>query len=190
MIMQKDKKDEIVFKGKIFEMIKRPVKIGEKIKDFEIARRSPGVRIIITENKKILLTKEFRYELDDYTYRIPGGKVFDNLDDYRNAMKENPDIIFHAKKAAERECIEETGLIPEDIEYYHTSVCGATVEWDLIYFIVTDFRKNENGSEPEEGEDIRPEWKSMEDAKIMCLDKNISEERSVCVLLRFIEENI
>jgi hypothetical protein len=45
------------------------------------------VRIIIqNEEKKILLTKEFRYELDAYDWRLPGGKVVDTLDEYLSIL--------------------------------------------------------------------------------------------------------
>ncbi len=43
---------------------------------FETAVRSPGVRLIIVKDNQMLITKEFRGELDDYDYRLPGGKVF------------------------------------------------------------------------------------------------------------------
>ena len=74
--LQKDGPEEIVYKGKIFEVVRQPMKAGDAKVVFEIARRSPGTRLIIIKNDKILTSREFRTELDVYDYRLPGGKVF------------------------------------------------------------------------------------------------------------------
>lgn len=44
-------------------------------KGWERVVRAPGVRIILDDQNsgKILLTREFRHELDGYDYRLPGG---------------------------------------------------------------------------------------------------------------------
>jgi 8-oxo-dGTP pyrophosphatase MutT (NUDIX family) len=94
------------------------MKMGDTERIWEIARRSPGVRLILRDGDKILLTKEYRKELDAVDYRLPGGKVFDTLEEY-NAYKQ--DIEKYALRAARRECEEETGLIPQDISLYSIS---------------------------------------------------------------------
>ena len=44
-------------------------------KGWERVVRAPGVRIIFDDQNSgtILLTREFRHELDGYDYRLPGG---------------------------------------------------------------------------------------------------------------------
>lgn len=62
MLMEKPKfsgDEEIKFEGKTFQIISQPWNLGKKIKNLERARRSPGVRLIITKSNKILLTKEY-----------------------------------------------------------------------------------------------------------------------------------
>ena len=98
-------KETIVFQGKIIEVVQQLVKIGDKELTWEIARRSPGVRMIICDGDKILLTKEFRRELDMIDYRLPGGKVCDTLVEYNEHRK---DIEQQALIAVNRECEEET----------------------------------------------------------------------------------
>jgi hypothetical protein len=56
-------KERIVFQGKIIEVVHQLVKICNQEFVFEIAKRSPGVRLIILNKDKILLTKEYRKEL-------------------------------------------------------------------------------------------------------------------------------
>lgn len=181
--LQKDGPEEIVYKGKIFEVVKQPMMAGDKKVVFEIARRSPGTRLIIVNDNRMLITKEFRTELNEYDYRLPGGKVFDTLDEYNQILLE--DILPFAIEAAKRECREETGLIVKNIKYFSTSKSGATVVWDLIYFIIDDFEENGIGQELETGEVIDVEWKSFEEIKKLCKEGKISEDRSVGVLFKF-----
>jgi len=180
-------KEKIIFEGSIFEIVKQPMKIGNKIKEFEFARRSPGIRLIIFKDRKLLLTKEFRPELNDYDYRLPGGKVFDTLKEYREALESKKDILKFAIEAAKKECIEEAGIKAKSIKLFQIAKAGSTVVWDLFYFIVDDFEKTIK--KLEKGEIVFPEWKIFEEAKQMCLDNKIKEDRSVGVLLRFLLMN-
>jgi len=63
--------EEIFAKGKLFELVHLTQPDGRV---FEVARRAPGVRIIIADrdNQKVLLTKEIRRELETPDYRLPG----------------------------------------------------------------------------------------------------------------------
>ncbi len=177
--------EQIVYSGTTFEIIKKSFKAGTKSIVLEIARRSPGVRLIIVNNNKILLTKEFRFELDDYDYRLPGGKVFDSLKDYRSMLDKKEDILQYATESAKKECLEETGLIVNNIKHFQTTQAGATATWDLFYFIVDDFKESGEGQNLEIGEVIHPEWKTFEEVKEMCLNNDIKEDRTVGVLLKF-----
>lgn len=132
---QKDGNEEIVFQGKIVEVVRQPMRIGKKSVVFESARRSPGTRLIIVDlkNKKLIITKEYRTEIDQYDYRLPGGKVFDSLSEYNQFLKSGSDILKPAVERATIEAREETGVIAKKVEHIHTSVNGATVIWDLFY---------------------------------------------------------
>lgn len=129
--LQKDGPEEVVYKGKIFMVVKQPMKAGKKKIVFEIARRSPGVRSIIVKDSQMLVTKEFRAELEDYDYRLPGGKVFDTLEKYEAALKKY--ILPFAIEAAKRECEEEAGLIAKNVKHFATAKSGATV----IFYIIS-----------------------------------------------------
>jgi ADP-ribose diphosphatase len=177
--------ERVTHKGKIIEVVQKEVEAGGATKTFEFARRSPGTRLIIVDGDKILLSKEYRHEVGGYDYRLPGGKVYDTLDEYNAALEGGADIAEAAKAAAVKEAREEVGVEARDMTFLHKSVCGATVVWDLFYFVVKDFAKT--GQHLEEGEDIAIEPASIEEAKKMCLDGRISEERSALVLLRYIE---
>lgn len=178
--------EKITYQGKIVEVVEREVIIGEKTKTFELARRSPGVRLIVIKDDTVYLSKEFRHEVQGYDYRLPGGKVFDTLVEFNEALSSNTDILESAKTAALKEVHEEMGIIANDIKLFHKSICGATVEWDLYYFIISDFtQENQN---LEDGEIIELNPVSIDEAKRMCLDGRIDEERSALTLLRFLNK--
>ncbi len=171
---------KIVFSGKIFQIIEE--KKGTTT--FEFAKRSPGVRLLITNGEKMLLTKEFRAEVNGYDYRLPGGKVFDTMKEYEVSSEHQ--IKEYSLKAAMKECLEETGIVPKKIKLMETAHAGATVLWDLYYFLVEEFEQHPEGQKLENGEEITVEWKSFEEVKELCLKKGIQEDRSVAVILRFI----
>lgn len=145
---QKDGNEEIVFQGKIVEVVRQSMKIGEKSVVFESARRSPGTRLIIVDKvlKKMIITKEYRTELDDYDYRLPGGKVFDSLVEYNQFLESGADVIKPAVERAKIEAREETGIIAENVDHIHTSINGATVTWDLFYFVIDEWSQANRSS--------------------------------------------
>ena len=114
---------------------------------FERARRPPGVRVIITRDEKILLSREYRREQEKYDYRLPGGKVIDTLSLWRGFTG---DIQEEAKNAAIRESREEVGIDIKNPSLFHTSHCGSNIEWDLYYFVATEF--DETGSHERDDE--------------------------------------
>lgn len=173
--------------GKIFELVRIEQDDGRV---FEVARRAPGTRIIIAdaERQQILLTKEFRRELNDWDYRLPGGKVFDTLDEFAAFRASGEDIVEAAKAQAIREAQQEAGVEITELELYKTSVLGATVEWDLYVFVATDWQLHIEGQELEEGEDIEADtWVSYDEARRMILDGAMHEERIAMILLQWIE---
>lgn len=182
------KMEESKYQGRLVEVIEKKIERNGATFTAEIVRRPPGTRLIIIKDGMVLLTKEFRHELNRYDYRLPGGKVYDTMNEYREAVNAGLNIKDIAKKAAAKEALEEAGIEPKNIKHVHTSICGAAVCWDLLYFLVSDF--NQKSQNLEVGEDISIEWVSTEEARARCLDGRISEERSALVLLRHLEGKI
>lgn len=180
-----------LFKGKIIEVIHHDVPFQRDGKadhyTAEMARRSPGVRLLIVDEDKqqILLTKEKRAEVaSEWDYRLPGGKVFDSLDAYLVHANDDVAMLQFAEQAADKECHEETGLKILDKKFLHKSVAGATIEWDLYYFLVSAFDVSKQTLES--GEVIYPEWYNFDAVKQKCLNGDIQEDRSVAVIFRYL----
>ena len=127
--------------------------------------------------------------MNDYDFRLPGGKVFDTLKEYKEVLSNKADIMSLSLEAAKKESIEETGIILKNVKHASTSKAGLTVEWDLHYFISTEFEKNPKGQELEEEEIIEVQWKTFDEVRKMCLDGSIKEDRTAAFLLRFLEND-
>jgi ADP-ribose pyrophosphatase len=178
--------EKIITRGRIFELVALPQPDG---RTFELARRAPGVRVIIPDykTKKLLLTREYRRELEDWDYRLPGGKVFDTLEEYDAFRQSKRDIMAPAKAKAMAESAEEAGINVKAVDFFKKSTLGATVEWDLYIFEATNWSENTHGQSLEKGEQIETgTWVSFTEAKSMILGGKMQEERVALILLQWL----
>ena len=179
--------EEIYARGKLFELVHMQQPDGRV---FEVARRAPGVRLIVAdmEAKKVLLTREYRSELGEWDYRLPGGKVFDTLDEYEAHRASSEDILDAASVQAVREGQQEAGIEIDELELFKKSTLGATVEWDLYVFEATKWQASAHGQELEVGEKIEADnWVDFDEAKRMILAGDMQEERIALILLQWLE---
>lgn len=164
---------------------------GNKEKTIEFAERSPGARTLVTDGTRILMMKEWRMETGNWDYRLPGGKIFDSLDEYL-VEKDKPDIDMNriAAAGARRELEEETGLdLPSEIFHkLHRSVCGATVVWDLYYYLaeIAPQTITRASVATQEGERTYPAWFTYAEVLSLCLQNHVQEDRTVAVLLKYL----
>jgi len=179
------------YQGRIFEIVRTPMLVGGKRKEYETAVRSPGVRVIAldSEARLVYLTKELRSETEGWDLRVPGGKVFDEIERYlpyyptpKTLSPQHP-FMKHVVEAAEREAGEELGAELHEIELLGKSVCGATVHWDL-YIVTSQVCGFARTNAPEPGETIKAhpvEWREA----LELIDAGVlSEERSAIWLRR------
>ncbi len=179
--------EEVFAKGKLFELVHLSQKDG---RTFEVARRAPGVRLIIHDKAagKILLTREYRRELGKWDYRLPGGKVFDSLDEFEAFRNRNEDIVDVAKAKATEEAQQEAGVEIAEMELHKKSVLGATVEWDLYVFETNSWQLSVEGQELEVGEKIEADtWVTYDEARTMALNGSMAEERIALILLQWLQ---
>ena len=178
---------EVHAKGNLFELVHLRQDDGRV---FEVARRAPGVRLIIHDEPagKVLLTKEFRHELGEWDYRLPGGKVFDSLDEFEAFRLSDKDIVEAAKAKAIEEAQQEAGVEIANLSLFKKSVLGATVEWDLYVFETHDWRLSVEGQELEVGEKIEADtWVTYNEARKMALSGSMAEERIALILLQWLK---
>ncbi len=180
--------EESVFHGKIGEVVHTKQPDGRV---FERYRRPPGTRlIIISPDKRILITREFRQENGKVDLRLPGGKVVDSLPELHELLDKNADMVEEAIKGAKKEAVEETGLVVKDLKLLTVAKAGATVEWDLYYFEVKDYEEHPEGQQLEHGEDVEVTWMGVKELKEAIERGEMHEWRSVGVLLGLVLPNL
>jgi 8-oxo-dGTP pyrophosphatase MutT (NUDIX family) len=173
--------ETIAFGGKIGEIIHTTQPDGRV---FERYRRPPGTRlVIVSPDKKILVTKEHRHEADGVDLRLPGGKVRDTLQSYQELLASGRDMVEAAAEAAAQEALQETGFIIRHPQLITRANAGATVEWDLYYFSVEDYEQSPGSQELEHGEDIEVTWMTPAELREAIGKGQMQEWRSAGVLL-------
>jgi ADP-ribose pyrophosphatase YjhB (NUDIX family) len=180
------KNESIYASGKLFELVHLTQPDGRV---FEVARRAPGVRVIIADKdkKKLLLTREVRRELTTPDYRLPGGKVFDSLAEFETFRASGKNIADAAAAKAKAEAQEEAGIAVKGVELFKRSVVGATVEWDLYVFEATQWYLHEEGQSLEEGEQIEDVgWYDFTEVEQMILEGAMQEERIALITLQWL----
>ncbi len=185
------RKESSLFDNGFFEFleIEDDFRIENRVKHIQrnMVRRPPGIRALIVNKKnQILLSKEFRYELNDWDFRLPGGKVFESLEDYKVALEQDT-VMESVLQTVPKEVLEEIGLIVDNPRLLKISKDGAGVIWDLYYFEIRDYRKSESGPQLEEDEVIHGyQWYEFDEIVNMCQKNQIHEDRSVGVILTYI----
>jgi 8-oxo-dGTP pyrophosphatase MutT (NUDIX family) len=173
--------EEIAFSGKLGEVVHATQPDGRV---FERYRRAPGTRlIIVTPDKKLIMTREHRQETGNIDLRLPGGKVCDSLGDYHALLASGQDLTAAASKAATKEASEEVGVTVRNLSLLAKATAGATVEWDLYYFMTNEYEENAEGQNLEQGEQIERVALSLQEIRQAISNGEMHEWRSVGVLL-------
>lgn len=180
---------ETTYTWHIFRVIQKMVDVwwGKK-RLFEIADRAPGVRILFEKDGRILLSKEFRYDLNAEDFRLPGGKVFDTLSEYVAFLDSRKDIGWVVIQAATREALEEVGIKINACEIRHIDLVGTTVRRDLYYVKAIEFE--EMGEQDlGEGEYITADRYSYDQVIELMKTGKVSESRTKAFLYDYILGN-
>ncbi len=187
-----DKNSEIKYKGKMFEIVTFEAKPGIV---YETAVRSPGVRLLIEHKKDgkvgLLMTQELRRSREGKVldYRLPGGKVFDSLEEFNNAKENKIDIPLCAFNQAKVEARQEVGVIDGDFSPIAIAKAGGSVEWDLHYFLVKNARIGEQELEDHEKGEIEVVFLTAKEIFEKLKNKEINEGRSADVIWRWLVDN-
>jgi ADP-ribose pyrophosphatase len=179
----------VLYEGQLFRLLKQTIEYstrrGSGTFDTEIIERPPGVRVIVAREDAILLLREYRHEHGGWDVRLPGGKVFDSLHEYLEARKGQDAVLRGAFASARRELIEEAGVHATNPRLIYRSRAGATVNWDLLYFCVTE-KVSLGTRDLDAGEVIHVEWTPRAEVRELCQRGEILEDRSAAVLQRYL----
>lgn len=83
------------YRNRFMEVHHSRADFGAFQKDYFVVDLGPRAGIVAVREGRVLLTRQYRFLIDDYSWEIPGGRV---------DAGETPEV------AAVRECVEETGV--------------------------------------------------------------------------------
>ena len=181
-------RDKVLFSGKLIDIASRTLRVSregvETVYSIEVARRPPGVRILVHNAGKYLLLKEFRSELGRWDYRLAGGKIFESQSQHLAFLVSGDDILDAASGAVVAEAREELGIKVHSATILRKSSAGATIDWDLYFFQVLSFEEIPQGPSPESTELLVAEWHGHTSVLELIKSGEFSEDRSIGLLLQ------
>ncbi len=95
--------------------------------------------VVVTEDEKIILVRQYRYPVDQVTYELPGG-VIEKGEDPRTAAK--------------REMEEETGYTTDDVEFIMKLAPNPAINNNTAYFFLAKNARPAVSTNPDAFEDI------------------------------------
>jgi hypothetical protein len=167
-----------IYTGKLFRVMHEEVDLWKKIKTFEYVERAPWVRIFVKKDNAILITREYRRELDIYDYRLPWGKVFDRLEEYKKFLASGKNLEDAVIATTIKEAKEETGIIIHSCHIISKDTLWATVKRDLYYVQADDFDERNMIQELGAGEDISVHWMTTQQVLDLMKFGQMSESRT------------
>lgn len=161
-------KENVIYKGKIFDLIQKKVVINNKIYQRDIIRHPGGVGVLVTKENKILFVKQFRHAINKETLEIPAGKL---------EYGEDP------KTCGIRELNEEAYLECEDLQLI-TSIVSTPGFCDELIWIyeAKNIKATTHHLAQDEDENIDLVRLDIKDAYQMILDQKIDDAKTIIAI--------
>ena len=163
-------KYKTVFKGILFSIKQAKAEWPSGKKGvFEIIERPPSVIVLAIDSKKrLLLTREFRRKHGKIMWFLAAGRM-----DKKGES---------AKQAAQRELQEETGFKAKKLKFFHKSVVGNSIKWEIFSFIATGLEKA--ALQGDEDEDIKVVPTPISKAFRMVLEGKVEDEKIAFLIIK------
>ena len=167
-------KENLIYKGIIFDLVSKDVKIKDKYYKRDIIRHPGGVGVICIVDDKILLVKQFRPAINKETLEIPAGKL---------EYGEDP------MACGVRELNEETGMECEKLELLlsFVSTPGFCDERIWIYTAIHP-RKADIKLALDEDEEIDIIWLDLKTAYEYTRNGKIDDGKTVIAISQMMAE--
>ena len=157
----------IVYSGRVFSVEVEDVVLpnGHRTEMTTVRHRPSVVLIPIREDGQIVMIRQYRHALGRVLWELPAGNV---------------DAGEMPEAAAVRECEEELGLVPADVErvgalYPTPGYCDE----EMIFFRLSSLSVPSYAAEPDEDEDIEPRTFLLAEAREMVRRGEITDMKTV-----------
>ncbi len=166
IVEEKTISSDRIYNGKVVSLKVDTVEIDNKgYQKREIVEHSGAVGIVaITENKEIILVKQYRKAIEKSILEIPAGKL---------EIGETP------RECAQRELREETGYVANNLKLIHKFFSSPGFSNQKVYiFLATDLIEKE--CQFDDGENIEIIKKDIKDVYNMIVENDI-EDAKTCI---------
>ncbi|HEY7790298.1 MAG TPA: NUDIX hydrolase [Vicinamibacterales bacterium] len=158
----------IVYKGRVFSVSEDRVRLPKGGEITMEAVRHPGsvVMLAMPDPDHIILVRQYRYVIDRWIWELPAGTLHGG---------ETPEA------AAVRECAEETGLLPDQVErlgtfYPSPGICDEV----MTFFRATGLTPAAPGSAvQDEDEDLEPKTLALDEVRAMIRRGEIPDMKTI-----------
>lgn len=135
------------------------------------------VAMAITENKEVILVRQYRYPVNDMMMELPGGFI---------------DQTEQPQQAIQRELLEETGYSFSSIQYLGVTAANPGVLNNFTHMFIAFGGKKTAEQQLDNNEEIDLHFKSLETVKVMLQHQEFRQSmHALCLFYGFgyIEEN-
>lgn len=162
---------QVVYENPYQQVYKVQLDCGTIVKDIFVTDYGHRVGLVVDGPEGILLTRQYRHLIDRISWEIPGGKV-DQAEDLC--------------EAARRECLEETGVLCNEIKHLLMFHPGLDTLYNPTHLFYTSAFERKPALELVHGnETCGHDWIPLEKCISMISSQTIVDSLSIIALLSY-----
>jgi len=161
---------ETIFEDQRQRIFRVTADLGQVTKEYVVRDTGRRAGLVAVRDGAVLLVNQYRLQIDDLSWEIPGGKVDDG---------ETP------PQAAARECLEETGFSPVNLQpllNYHPGLDTLSNPTFLFY---SEEGTQESGWDSDPSEVVQQKWIPLDQCIDMVFQQQILDSFTMVALLAY-----
>lgn len=156
-----------IFRNEFVRLYSVQANFGSYTKEYFVTEKGVRVGILLFQNDSVLLVRQYRFLINDYSWEIPGGGIHPG---------ESPE------RAARRECCEEAGIVCHSLIPLFGYALGLDVTDSHVHlFYSTEF--SDRGELSDNNETDAREWVPLEECLQRVMTGEIKDLMTIFALL-------
>jgi 8-oxo-dGTP pyrophosphatase MutT (NUDIX family) len=161
-----------LLRTRFLTITKFQARFGKFEKEYDVVVFGPRAGLVAVKEDKILMTKQYRFLPNSASWEIPGGTVDGG---------EAPDV------AAQRECLEETGIYCRDLEPLLTYYPGLDNVDNRTSLFVSRNTEQARPFEPNDAEVLDIAWMPLDDIMARIARGEIMDAFTLISILGYVQ---